>query len=229
MIEVLSFSGMYEEYGPGFFKDHRMFDLKGLSGTKLYIDPESEKEIRKITALSDAVVHLTDIGDYHYITRLYLHNMTEAFDLLVFDNHNDSQEPVIEGLKSCGSWIRDAIKELPDTLSGIKLVQGRDRITVLKGSFDRSRPLYISIDKDVLKAGVCPTNWDQGDMELSGIRDIILKEAFKRRIAGFDICGGVAGDGITDRREILKNEETDGFLIEVYEETVNDGQRTIHH
>ena len=220
MTDILNLSGMYDGYDLSSFGEIRFIELKDLSGTRLYIDKDSEEIIKEKIRGSHSLIHLIDTGDHHYITRLYLHNIKEAFDLLVFDNHDDSQEPVIEGMKSCGSWIRDAMSELPDTLSAVKLIQGRDRISLLKGTFDGKRPLYVSIDKDVLSPDVCPTDWDQGDMGIEDLKELLFSEGKGREIKGFDICGGVKGDGILYREEIIKNRETDlkliAFLREMY-------------
>ncbi len=219
MTDILNLSGMYEGYDLSSFGEVRFIELKDLSGARLYIDKDSEEIIKEKIRGSRSLIHLIDTGDHHYITRLYLHSIREDFDLLIFDNHDDSQEPMIEGLKSCGSWIRDAVYELPDTLSAVKLIQGRNRISLLKGSFDRNRPLYVSIDKDVLSPEVCPTDWDQGDMGIMDLGELLLSEGKGREIKGFDICGGVKGDGITNREGVLKNQETDlkliGFLREM--------------
>jgi len=52
------------------------------------------------------------------------------------------------------------------------------------------RPLYFSLDKDVLARSVAQTNWDQGRMELADLTGII--KALKPRICGADIVGEVS-------------------------------------
>ena len=222
MTDVFNLSGMYEGYDLSLFGETRVFELRNLTGTSLYIDEDSEEKLKKIAEGSESVVHLIDIGDYHYLTRICLYDIREAFDLLVFDNHDDSQEPMIEGLKSCGSWIRDAMEELPDRLSAVKLIRGKDRISMLKGSFDSKRQLYISIDKDVFSTKVCPTDWDQGNMEIKELKEMLLSEGKGRKIIGFDICGGVKGDGISNLEEVLKNQDTDLELIGIYKELISE-------
>lgn len=216
MITALDFSGMYGFYDFSDFGKVRVIDMKDLSGTRLYIDRESEEVIRERTGNIGSTVRLIDTGDHHYMTRLFLYDLKEPFDLLVFDNHNDSQPPAIEGMRSCGSWIRDALSDLPELISSVKLIQGNDRTTMIKGAFSEERPLYISIDKDVLSEDICPTDWDQGDMGLSGLEALLEKESKGRRIAGFDICGGPKTGPDLNTGDIRKNMETDLYLIRLF-------------
>ena len=50
-------------------------------------------------------------------------------------------------------------------------------------------PLYISIDKDVLRAEDADTNWDQGGMRLDRLTECLRIISRSRRIIGCDICG----------------------------------------
>ena len=50
-------------------------------------------------------------------------------------------------------------------------------------------PLYITIDKDVLRPREARTNWDQGRMSLQGLSLALERLAGARAIAGVDICG----------------------------------------
>ncbi|MCR4589980.1 MAG: hypothetical protein K5668_04110 [Lachnospiraceae bacterium] len=212
-MDILNFSGMYDEYDLSLFREHRMIHLKGIGGTKLYIDEEGEKEIIKKIKGSDSRVHLIDIGDYHYVTRLYLYEIKEPFDLLVFDNHDDCKEPEFEGIRSCGSWIKDAMEDMPETLASVKLIKGDEDIRYLKGEFDRERPLYISVDKDVLSEELCPTNWDQGEMTVEELTRHIRSESEGRRILGLDICGGPAPGTALNIEDIIKNQSVDMAII----------------
>jgi arginase family enzyme len=49
--------------------------------------------------------------------------------------------------------------------------------------------IWISIDKDVLAEAEALTNWDQGQMPLSAVTQIIAAVASRKRIIGADICG----------------------------------------
>ena len=214
MIEILNLSGMYDEYDLSCFSDVSLLDLKGIPGTKLYVDSDGEKAIiEKICHDGKAIFHLIDTGDYHYITRLYLYDIKDPFDLLIFDHHDDDQEPEFEGMRSCGSWIRDALSDMPDTIAAVKLIKAKGEERMIRGSFDIKRPLYVSIDKDVLSKEVCPTDWDQGEMELLEMEEILKKETDNRRIIGVDICGGPAPSVPYDSSAIALNQEVDMAII----------------
>lgn len=49
--------------------------------------------------------------------------------------------------------------------------------------------VYISIDKDVLSEDDAVTNWDQGNMRLEQLLELIEHIAMDRNICGIDICG----------------------------------------
>ena len=49
--------------------------------------------------------------------------------------------------------------------------------------------IWITIDKDVLSEAEALTNWDQGEMPLKAIVELIAAVGAKHRIVGADICG----------------------------------------
>lgn len=49
--------------------------------------------------------------------------------------------------------------------------------------------IWITIDKDVLSAADAFTNWDQGEMPLRALQDLIAGIAAHKRVVGVDICG----------------------------------------
>ena len=59
----------------------------------------------------------------------------------------------------------------------------------------QTEAIWISIDKDVLSETDALTNWDQGQMPLAAVVQIIVRMGAEKRIAGADICGefSVAG------------------------------------
>ena len=213
MADVFDLSGMYEKYDRALL-DMNLIDLKDVRGTGLYVDSEGERAIREaIRDRCSSPVHLIDTGDYHYVTRLFLYDIREDFDLLVYDHHDDNKPPEFQGLRSCGSWIKDALEDMGDILCSVKLIKGKDDISFLKGSFDVRRPLYISIDKDVLDKEICPTNWDQGDMTMEEIVGSLKEEIKERRILGVDICGGPSGGPGAKDSDVAKNQMTDMAII----------------
>ncbi len=216
MTEILNLSGMYDEYDLSAFRDHKIVDLKGVPGTRLYVDEEGERVIRSKINRDGRKIHLIDIGDYHYITRLYLGFIRHSFDLLVIDNHSDDKEPEFQGTKSCGSWIKDAYKEPDSFLSSVKLIRGDGSPVYLKGSFDGERPLYVSIDKDALDPHTCPCNWDQGGLGLTDLIGILSAETKGRKLLGADICGGITVLPFFSHKDILLNQKTDLALTDFF-------------
>ena len=193
-------------------ENFRVVDLRDIEGTDKYIDPESEIEIKTRLGLSAPFgIHLLDNGNYHYATRFFLEQVKEEFALVVFDKHSDDQLPAFAGMRSCGSWVRDAKEDLGRKLQKITLIQGTDRIRELDirtpGAEGDSRdrigveteesekdssglPVYISIDLDILSEDVIKTNWDQGDLELTELQEMVRELLKKKRVIGIDICGG---------------------------------------
>ncbi len=218
MTEILNFTGMYDEYDMDCLERYGVSvkDLKEITGTKLYVDADGEKAVReRISTAGERLFHLIDSGDYHYVTRLYLYDIREEFDLLVFDHHDDCKEPEFEGVRSCGSWIKDAMEDMGDTLKGVKLIKADNEEITLKDSFFNKRPLYVSVDKDVLDKNTCPTNWDQGNMSLDSLLDLLKRETAGRRLIGVDICGGPEKTPFFDADDIKKNQAADMAIIDL--------------
>ncbi|MCR4890841.1 MAG: hypothetical protein K5989_01450 [Lachnospiraceae bacterium] len=215
-----NFTGIYKEmifpgkYGLSFV------ELSDISGTAMYVDAEAEAVIRdRLLHVPMRAVHFLDNGNYHYVTRLLLEKAEEPLDLLIFDHHRDNQPSAFLGMRSCGSWILDAEENLSPRLASWKLVLS-DEERDGRGSFDKERPLYISIDKDVLSPEIAPTNWDQGNMTLSGLISCLREEMAGRRIAGVDICGEWAPEGslLFDREKMARNDVVNAELWKFFAE-----------
>ncbi len=184
----LDFTGLYEYADPFDGDTHEIADLTSLSGCTMYVDEEAEKKLRECISSFDVNgIHFLDNGNYHYVTRFFLERLVSPFSLLVFDHHTDDQEPAFAGIRSCGSWIRDAREDMEGLLKGVRLIQGESRIT---GELKEGLPVYVSIDLDVLSEKELKVNWDQGQMSLDILIEMIKKETEDRPILGVDICGG---------------------------------------
>jgi hypothetical protein len=71
---------------------------------------------------------------------------------------------------------------------------GRERIQELLNPFRTelaSRPLYISLDKDVLREEDAVVNWDSGHLTLTEVSELlsVFVNAARGRLAGLDITG----------------------------------------
>jgi len=155
-------------------------------------------------------------GNYHYLSYFFMEQIREPFDLLLLDRHSDQQQPSFGDILSCGGWVlyaREHLSQLKEVyycgvgedqeihfgtplsylnnesdgrFSGRKVsVNSAD--SFLKDR-DPSRPLYISLDTDVLSTEDAACDWDQGEMILEELLDLI--HALQgQNIIGFDYCG----------------------------------------
>ncbi len=199
-------------------------------------------------------LHYIDNGNYHYVSSIYLSQVKEPFSLMVLDHHPDMQRPMFDIL-SCGGWIVDVldnnefvrdvhvigadkklIDELPDAdkakvrFYDIEDVFGKEpdgRITIsLPNS---SFPIYLSIDKDVIKKDELVTNWDQGEAEAEQVLEFVrvlkgrsagagngLNEG-NLRLLGVDICGECATDqeGVDLGQAIAGNDVFNKKILEI--------------
>ena len=199
-------------------------------------------------------LHYIDNGNYHYVSSIYLSQLKEPFSLIVLDHHPDMQRPMFDIL-SCGGWIVDVlnnnefvrdvhvigadrglIDELPDAdkakvrFYDIEDVFGKEPDGSIKVSLpDSSFPIYLSIDKDVIKKDELVTNWDQGEAEAEQVLELVrtlktesigacsgLNEG-NLRLLGIDICGECATDqeGVDLGQAIAGNDVFNKKILEI--------------
>ena len=217
-------------------------ELSDLSGCNCYCDAEAADRIcGEIQNYTGNGIHFIDSGNYHYMTRLWLEKQQVPFRLLVFDNHTDMQPPAFGGLLSCGGWIAASLEEI-STLEKVILIGpdeeayaqveapfrkkvqflSREKLQAMTvqekmcyfEELQTELPLYISVDKDVLRPADADTTWSQGDMLLSELKEflnIILKQ---RAVIGMDICGECDPDACEKN---LLNDRANQEIFEVWE------------
>ena len=176
-------------------------------------------------------LHFIDNGNFHYMSSVYLDMVKEPFSLIVLDHHPDMQRPMFDIL-SCGGWIVDVldhnefvrdvhiigvdrklIEELDDAdrkkvhFYDIKDIfsenpDGSVKVSLPVSSF----PIYLSIDKDVIRKEELTTNWDQGEATCEQVLEFVRVLADKCRgkenpgsgsgsaLIGADICGECTPD-----------------------------------
>ena len=198
-ILFCNFTGIYELEG---ITDRGVtIDLSDLPGTDMYIDEESEQEIkRRLEAAGASAFRLRflDNGNYHYMTRILASSISGPFDLITFDHHTDDQPPAFEGARSCGSWRMDIAAENKNLRRSMLI---RDPEGFERAYIPSDLPLYISIDKDILSPDVLITNWDQGDMTSEQLFELLRKLFDERQILALDICGeDLPGNPYEDNR-----------------------------
>ena len=97
-VEILQFSKIYDQ--ESFYlrdKSSHFIDLTDISGTNCMCDDEALREIAD------------RIGNYHYMSAVYLRKVREPFSLVVLDHHTDMQRPMFDIL-SCGGWVLDVLE-----------------------------------------------------------------------------------------------------------------------
>ena len=213
---IMNFSGIYREEDFWEGQEPVWLDFQKLQGVNCYCTPEAEAAIKeKIRDLPVQGIHFLDSGNYHYLSKFWLEKIQEPFSLLVFDNHTDMQEAAFFGLLSCGSWAGEVL-DTHELLSHIcvagpglkdfreykgqawakltricreELSDGGEEILREFLETDPDLPLYISIDKDVLRKEEARTNWDQGELALDQLLKLLELIFEKRKVIGADICG----------------------------------------
>lgn len=197
----------------------RVIDLTALEGTNCYCDDESAAAIRAAIADAPvSALHWIDSGDYHYLSRFWLEKVEGPFALLLVDHHPDMQEPAF-GAISCGGWARDSFTTMenlhqvlmvginPDLeieildlmFDGVLAVTEEDmgrksdelnaEVKEMISLLEPGIPVYVSIDKDALSTDYAHTDWDQGNMSLKQLENLLREVAKGHSIIGVDICG----------------------------------------
>lgn len=211
---LLDFSHIYSQDIEKNIQNLKRIDLSDLSGTTMYCSPEAKQEIEKRLAhYGPHGIHFLDNGNYHYMTKIFTEKIHYPFSLVLFDHHNDMQQPLIHDLTSCGSWAAEMLQENTNLKQLILIGPSPKTIKEISEDFqkklvcisineieedsaqkeiqkiDMSLPAYISIDKDVLDRYWARTNWNQGHMSIRTL-EMLLKEVFQNQeVIGVDICG----------------------------------------
>lgn len=184
---MMKMSSCYDEQG--FFPPQcQVLDLTSLEGTGCYCDADAASSIRAAVAeLPLNAVHWIDTGDYHYLTLFWLEKIERPFALLHLDHHPDDQACAFGGdVLSCGSWVAEAREKLPLMKSCTTVMNASDPVEI-----PEALPLYISLDKDVMSRDYARTDWDQGEMTLQEVMDVITHAAEGREVIGIDVCGEI--------------------------------------
>ena len=180
----------------------------------MYCSKEAEQKIRKrLKPYGPQGIHFPDNGNYHYMTKFFTEKIGEPFSLVLFDHHNDMQQPLIHELTSCGSWAGELLRENsrlkqmiligpdPESIRPVparlreknNLYQcGRERRTYgrsgNKENQSETSGLYICRQRRMNRYNA-RTNWNQGNMSVTTLKKL-LREVFRhQKVIGVDICG----------------------------------------
>lgn len=211
-VVVMNFSGAYEL--EDFDKDPEItkLDFRQLEGTDGYCSKSAAKEIKeRIQEFGPHGIHFLDSGDYHYVSKFWTDLITVPFSLVLIDHHTDMQDSRIDGMLSCGDWVKavieqnkmlkhvfvlgvpkeSAMKVDKSLLPKVTFVTEKDFKDFLRGKKEPAdgETIYISIDKDVLSPEDAVTNWDQGDMREADLRKFLFHQVERENVIGVDVCG----------------------------------------
>lgn len=210
---ILDFSHIYPEDIEKKYKNLKKIDMSDISSTDMYCSADAETEIRKrLSPYGPNGIHFLDNGNYHYITKFFTDMIKSPFTLVLYDHHSDMQKPLFSQMLSCGSWAGNMLRcnhylmqvvlvgpeqrtideialDLKQKLVCISMEELKNHTIGQKISqIHTDLPFYISIDKDILDRQWARTNWDQGDMPLSALKDL-LSVFIHQNVIGIDICG----------------------------------------
>ncbi|MDC7279873.1 arginase [Butyrivibrio fibrisolvens] len=187
MTEAYDYQSFYEK-----IKDCCILDCKSIEGTRCYLDDlAKEVLIDRLVPFGADGIHFIDSGNYHYLSLLWLTKIQEDFNLILFDHHPDNQPPSFGMITSCGGWVLEAQESLPHLKQVYTYGVGEE---VPIEQISKDLPIYISIDKDVLCTDDAITDWDQGDMKLSTMLEMLDQLCANHEIIGVDICGDSGED-----------------------------------
>ncbi|QFJ54355.1 hypothetical protein [Pseudobutyrivibrio xylanivorans] len=194
-------------------KNIKIIDCRDVEGTRCYLDDMAKsKLLSRISGFSAEGIHFIDSGNYHYLSLLWLMKVQEDFNLVLFDHHPDNQPPSFGMITSCGGWVLEATEVLPH-LKNVYTYGVGEEVPVSEIPIDL--PLYISIDKDALSLEAAITDWDQGDMSLDMMLEMLESLFEGRRIIGVDICGD-SGENAENGAKI--NNQTNARLFDFLSE-----------
>lgn len=225
----INFSGLYSDF-PTSFAGRSVIDLTSVDGTNCYCSEEASDAIRKaLNEVPSEALHWIDTGDYHYASLFFLEKIRTPYTLFLFDHHPDDQDSAFgTEILSCGNWVARA-RQLPNQTDDFLINRFPDEQMLrlqaeIYGLWDESidgcligdRPkAYLSIDKDVMGRDYARTNWDQGDMSLYELKDLIKRVSNKYDIIGVDVCGGLTESKGACAEDLKINCATDAELREL--------------
>lgn len=216
--------------------DEAIAQIKKRISEKAFEMTKDADENKRLAAFAKGI-HFIDSGNYHYMSAIITDMIKEPFSLVVLDHHPDMQPPMFGDILSCGGWVMRVIENNPYVKdihvigADRNLIEKLDKNDAKRVSFydvsdvrdklpETQYPVFLSIDKDVVRREELVTNWDQGEMTKDELISFI-KELFDRReVLGVDICGECAPDqeGIDVGKEAHIN---DALNLEILKEIKN--------
>ena len=242
-ICILNFNHTYENQDFYKKKDYKIIDLYDLKNVSRYCDKKTLNIIRKkLYDIENYKIKFIDSGNYHYISYLILEKIKKPFVLVLFDHHTDMQPSYFEELMSCGCWVKKTLDD-NEYIEKVVLIGNKEELInsveekykskiicfseeYIKGNYkweefslNIDKPIYISIDKDVLNNYESKTDWDQGSLTLEELKKIYINICANHTIIGIDICGDSAvNNDLFSENNIINNKSNKKILDIIAEE-----------
>ena len=241
-VILLNFTGVYNLEAFASNKKIIHVDCQDMKGVDCYCDEEGREELhRRLAPFPAKAIHFIDSGDFHYLTEYWVSRLQEPFSLIVFDHHPDMQQPEWEGVVSCGGWVRDVLEKNP-FVSHIIIVGASDELIAQVPVHLREKvlfyslaeinhhqawpskagklihePVYISIDKDVLRKQDAITDWSNGNMPLVQLQAVLRIIYAHENVIGIDITGECSAtlDYFTEVEDAAINNKTNVELMQM--------------
>ena len=130
---ILDFTHVYDDEICADREQFSWIDCSDIEGSDLYCSPQAEREIRrKIEPYGLHGIHFVDSGNYHYVTKIFTDQIHRPFSLIVFDHHTDMQQPLMEGMMSCGDWAGMVLDQNPALQQFILIGPAEDDIKQIR-------------------------------------------------------------------------------------------------
>jgi len=220
-----------------FYKRINCSDIMGING---YCDDQAIKIIRKrISEFPLKGIHFIGSNNYHYISKLWIDRIKIPFSLVLFDYHSDMQGGLIEGLLSCGNWLKFLLDNNNYLQKVFLIGTSYDSMCHIEEKYSKRcsffpaydignkkkwkifvdenirGSLYVSIDKDVLNSEYAITGWNHGKMNLLELKECLLDVYSKANVLGTDVCGDIQkNENVSELMRMQKIDQvTNMFLI----------------
>ena len=220
--------------------DYKSIDCTDIMGINGYCDYQAGKIIRKrIGRFPLKGIHFIGSNNYHYISKFWIDRIKIPFSLVLFDHHSDMQSGMIDGLLSCGNWVKFLLDKNSYLQKVFLIGTSQTSVSSIKekypgkwsvfsekdvGNKDKWEkffkdniygPVYVSIDKDVLSSKYAVTGWEQGKMNLSEIKECMTDIFRTGNVIGADVCGDIMKhEKVSELIRVRKIDyNTNSFLI----------------
>ena len=232
-ITIMDFSKAYEQENFYDSTDVRWIDCTNIRETNCYCSVKAERQLEdRVMDVSPQGIHFLDSGNYHYVSGIWMNKLNEPFDLVLIDHHPDMQLPQFGSVISCGGWVKQLMEGNP-YVQNIRLidvdvallgnetldqrVQVYSKQEVLSKAClqkpEEKRPVYISLDKDVLNYSNARTQWSQGKMTFLELKQILTRLFSECDVLGMDICGESAE--LSNWEDVIINNKTNEKLLQL--------------